>query len=1526
MAFSAFHKVLRHQQGASDLKNTQGLKVQDQYAHGYESLVWGASMIASNVYWTGVGFAAISSSGTVAFSADGITWEAIDGVLNYGDQVARYIAYYNNKLDSNRRLISVSTNGFGYSSLDGGRTWPVGANDSNLTAATGVNPTVRNRDVFWLESSSRWVVGGTTEWRRSTTMADPTSQIVWEPRQSDPLKSEYETMEYGGNKNWTMGSGSIIVRANSGNDALSFVSVDSGTTWAKTRIPVSFSGATSTYSLPINQKTGELSVLTKTAAAAGSSQSMSSGATVVNFTKTTNGTDWYQRCLSADAYSIVSNGTKVLIGTGTGALYSSPANDGQTWKYEPGHQGNRISKAGSEAAIGQIAISGNTIVAQTTDLNYSSSGPIICSTNGGTTWQLAKSSTLPADGLRDLITQNRNIGALFHDGTRFWSLNVGQPYLTSTDGLLWTVDTFNQGGTAAGNAGWGSVNRIRMAYAAVGGGTHVVVGNEGGRPRVAYARASTWTWNNHTSVGNLTGWGNTGNSDTFRAGGIYCITWSGTYFIIGGDNGKIATSTDGIIWNVPGGGDARKLTGGTGAAGLWGSTFNSVLGIAANGNTVVALGGTVQTGGTNTINETAAEHKLARSTDGGSTWAAVTKPAGWTYISSIIYANSRFVITSFYGQIATSPDGLTWTNQPQLATTQWGTASMGTSIAYGATTGFVVGGQYGRIAKSVDAATWTYIADDPLLSSYDWQASVASFNQPRFDVMDIVWGNNQFVSVGRGGRVATSPDGVTWTLRETLGRKNRYLSNIFSGATMITPAGLIAIAWGNGTYVAGGTGGTIYTSPNGITWTLRSQYDPTTLPVPPLTGEILSIVFDGSRFVALSLSKELASSPDGITWSPVTGAGGTTSTSWFPAGQGIAAAAITSAKLLYAGGRYVCVATQNSGGYVNLTTTTLGNTTWTQLSGFSAATSLSTAMQGGSDIPKSVAIAYGNNTYVAVSWTGGIAKSSDGLNWTNVAPDKFFVDGTVVTWTGSKFVAAGLYGRTATSVDGTTWVYDKQLVDIFSEISNPGNANRLWTRFKVTDMCWTGTQFIAVGETGIVATSPDGFAWTDRPSLRNLPDWNYRSLTTGTDYVSNATVVGGNAAASKHVIIGENGACAHSTDGITWTYTDSLSQTYWTRRDCNVILWDGLPNGSVVIAGDRGKAGVMNNGPFNLKSNNIPTGGYINHFLFISSVGNHRNAGGFWQGGKGGLLNCGWGIGNDVYAGCWDGTKFIVVGAGGRVATSFTDSDTSGNYSAFHPLNGASTPSGRSWNFQTGLRTGTWGTTDSVRALHRRSDTGLIVVVGDNGKAATTTDGIAWTYRAGLQSSGWGSASSARAITWSGTQYVTVGDNGKVATSPDGIVWTNQTGLSSTSWGTTTARVVAYNTGNNNIYVVAGDNGKLATSEDGITWTARVLPADWGTARVRCILWNGTNFIIGGDNGKLATSANGIDWVFSSAFIDRYKNDSANVVTNYGITKSIGGGKDVPITSLAFINNRIIIGTGTHPGFDTKHIMSNSSY
>src|SRR4051812_40908922 len=68
-----------------------------------------------------------------------------------------------------------------------------------------------------------------------------------------------------------------------------------------------------------------------------------------------------------------------------------------------------------------------------------------------------------------------------------------------------------------------------------------------------------------------------------------------------------------------------------------------------------------------------------------------------------------------------------------------------------------------------------------------------------------------------------------------------------------------------------------------------------------------------------------------------------------------------------------------------------------------------------------------------------------------------------VTWTGSQLVAVGDSGTILTSQDGIQWM-----------------ARKFPTAQDLISVIWAGNQLVASGLFGAILTSPDGINWTER--------------------------------------------------------------------------------------------------------------------------------------------------------------------------------------------------------------------------------------------------------------------------------------------------------------------------------------------------------------------------------------------------------------------------------------------------------------
>jgi len=188
--------------------------------------------------------------------------------------------------------------------------------------------------------------------------------------------------------------------------------------------------------------------------------------------------------------------------------------------------------------------------------------------------------------------------------------------------------------------------------------------------------------------------------------------------------------------------------------------------------------------------------KIATSPD-GITWTDVALSATFndTPLYSIAYSGSIYVAASDSGEFITSTDGTTWTKNTSLTLTGWGT-NTGRTVRWNGTQ-FVMAGTNGVVATSTDGITWTY---QPQLATTIWGTKTA---------LSVAWNGMIWCLVGQLGACATSPDGITWTWRPNL--EDNLGGNFGANAATY-------IIWNSYRFVVCGEAARSAISTDGITW------------------------------------------------------------------------------------------------------------------------------------------------------------------------------------------------------------------------------------------------------------------------------------------------------------------------------------------------------------------------------------------------------------------------------------------------------------------------------------------------------------------------------------------------------------------------------------------------------------------------------------------------------------------------------------------------------------------------------------
>jgi hypothetical protein len=242
---------------------------------------------------------------------------------------------------------------------------------------------------------------------------------------------------------------------------------------------------------------------------------------------------------------------------------------------------------------------------------------------------------------------------------------------------------------------------------------------------------------------------------------------------------------------------------------------------------------------------------------------------------------------------------------------------------------------------------------------------------------------------------------------------------------------LRGVAFGENIFVAVGVAAAVYTAAasNTNTGGIASWSKATSLPITSTT-DLSSVLFDGTRFVALGVNGSIITSTDTLTW-----------TSGATVNSGVAMNAIA-----YGSGTYVAV---GEGGAIASNNTASAAGAWIARTSGTA-----------KDL---YGVAFVNGVFIAVGADGTLLTSPDGVTWTarssNTAHSLWSV-----AFGANTYVAVGDVGTVVSSSDSATWTAQ----------TNQGTQSFYAVCFG------SNTTFVAVGAAGTAAYSTTGAdaSWT----------------------------------------------------------------------------------------------------------------------------------------------------------------------------------------------------------------------------------------------------------------------------------------------------------------------------------------------------------------------------------------------------------------------------------------------------------------
>jgi PKD repeat protein len=349
-----------------------------------------------------------------------------------------------------------------------------------------------------------------------------------------------------------------------------------------------------------------------------------------------------------------------------------------------------------------------------------------------------------------------------------------------------------------------------------------------------------------------------------------------------------------------------------------------------------------------------------------------------------------------------------------------------------------------------------------------------------------------------------------------------------------------------------------------------------------------------------------------------------------------------------------------------------------------------------------------------------------------------------IAWSGGQFVAVGDSGTILTSPDGVTWTG-----------SQNGGAD-------LVAVVWSGTKFVTAGspgmEGGTVATSPDGVTWTGQFSGGNV--------YSQSDTVYYSEIAGVACNGPQFVAVG--GLAFGYTDLVMWISPNSVQVVpVSSYSSYNGIVWSGT---KYVAVGFQGPT-------------DYPT--------IVTSTNGQT-----WTGQNPGTTNI-------LNAVAWGDGQFVAVGNSGTILSS---------------------PDGIEWTIQNS------GTNDRLYGIiwsgSQFVTLGNPLVSGRGDDILTSPDGVTWTCQTS------GTSNTLNAITYGGNRYVAVGNTGLILTASQlpalGVNYTISVGASPSAGGSVggggtfssgSSETVTATANHGYIFSNWTENGSVVSSSPSYTFT-----------------------------------------------------------------------------------------------------------
>ena len=425
-------------------------------------------------------------------------------------------------------------------------------------------------------------------------------------------------------------------------------------------------------------------------------------------------------------------------------------------------------------------------------------------------------------------------------------------------------------------------------------------------------------------------------------------------------------------------------------------------------------------------------------------------------------------------------------------------------------------------------------------------------------------------------------------------------------------------------------------------------------------------------------------------------------------------------------------------------------------------------------------VAFGEGVFVLVGEGGLIATSPDGETWTRRNSGER-ADLTRVVFGNGRFLVVGEAGLVLTSLKGSVWSQDgrtgsaatlatatvgarDRLVagevsmllrtplsvwqDQLSETVSPSPA----PDWDYAASVWDGTRYLVGGRTGVLVES----FRTNTPPFEDATFW-LRQDDTPRNWLWDVARIGG-----TYLAVGDQATVLSSLSGVQWGL-ESVPKEAAGR-----VLYG--------VGGSPGLALAVGEGGLILRSPGSFTNVLVRHDVVVGTVTNF-----LWTTNRVSLMGLVWELleprptTNTLQGVAWDGTRYVVTGAGGTILTGTNSTQWT-----------ATIASGREFLSSVATAGGQW------------------VASGSKGALYTSPDGNTWTRQTS------GTANWIYRVGRAGQEWVAVGEGGVILTSPDGVQWvTRESGT--TAWLTAVCEI-------GDATYICGTQGTVLRSTHRVDW------------------------------------------------------------------------------------------------------------